>query len=68
MPTHIITTKLEDVPLYGLKERIQDVLDSDDYKEKMLDVDRVECQDSMYSVIQYSKFKWLKDNSESKPI
>tara|TARA_B000000565_G_scaffold59904_1_gene39664 strand:+ start:287 stop:1090 length:804 start_codon:yes stop_codon:yes gene_type:complete len=68
LPTHIITTKLEDVPLYGLRERIQDVLDSDDYKEKMLDVDRVECQDSMYSVIQYSKFKWLKEAARVNPF
>jgi hypothetical protein len=60
LPTHIITTAIEDIPYYNLKDSIQSVLDSEEYKLKMSDTNRVECQDSMYSVIQYSKFKWLK--------
>ena len=66
--THVITTKLEDVPLFSLKDKIQDILDSSEYQEKMSDVDRVECKDSLYSVIQYSKFKWLKKASELNPF
>ena len=68
LPTHIITTTLEEVPLYNLKDRIQEVLDSSEYKESMADVERVECKDSMYSVIQYSKFKWLKESSKLNPF
>lgn len=68
LPTHIITTTLEEVPLYGLKDQIQKVLDSPEYEESMSDTDRVECKDSMYSVIQYSKFKWLKESSKINPF
>lgn len=68
LPTHIITTTLEEVPLYNLKDRIQEVLDSPEYEESMSDTNRVECKDSMYSVIQYSKFKWLKKSSEINPF
>lgn len=68
LPTHIITTKLEDVPLYNLRDTIQTVLNSSEYKEEMSDVSRVECKDSMYSIIQYSKFKWLKESSKLNPF
>lgn len=66
--TFIVEETLEEVPLYHLKDEIQFVLDSDEYKEKMSDTKRVECKDSMYSVIQYSKFKWLKKASEINPF
>lgn len=63
--TEIIVSKIEDIPYYGLKDEMQKVLDSDKYQEKMSDTDRVECNDSMYSVIQYSKFKWMREASEN---
>lgn len=66
--TFIISETLEQVPLYDLKDKIQSVLDSEEYKKKMSDTNRVECKDSMYSVIQYSKFKWLKRASELNPF
>lgn len=68
LPTHIVTTKLNEIPLYKLKNNIQTVLDSSEYKEKMSDTNRVECKDSMYSIIQYSKFKWLKESLEINPF
>lgn len=68
LPTHITTTKLEEVPLYHLKDTIQNVLNSSEYKEEMSDINRVECKNSMYSIIQYSKFKWLKKSSELNPF
>lgn len=68
LPTHIITSKLEDVPLYNLKTKMQEVLDSEEYKAQMQDSDRIECKESIYSVIQYSKFKWLKTSCEINPF
>ncbi|MFZ9531143.1 MAG: WlaTC/HtrL family glycosyltransferase [Candidatus Fonsibacter ubiquis] len=68
LPTEIYAESLEDIPYYHLKQSIQDVLDSDFYKENMSDTNRVECKNSMYSVIQYSKFKWLKKASEINPF
>lgn len=66
--TFIVHEKIEEIPLYHLKDKIQSILDSDDYKSNMSDVSRIECRDSMYSVIQYSKFKWLKKASEINPF
>jgi hypothetical protein len=66
--TFIINEKLEEIPFYNLKDKIQSVLDSEEYKSNMSDINRVECKDSMYSVIQYSKFKWLKKSSEINPF
>jgi hypothetical protein len=34
----------------------------------MSDTNRIECKNSMYSVIQYSKFKWLKKATEINPF
>lgn len=60
MPTKIVVQKEEDMPYYGLNDTIQNILDSDEYKQKMSDPNRIECKHSMYSVIQYSKFPWMK--------
>ena len=50
LPTHIVDTKFEDIPLYSLLNPIQDILDSVDYKESMSDPNRVECKKSLYLV------------------
>ena len=68
LPTHIVETKFEDIPLYSLLNPIQDILDSDDYKGSMSDPNRVECKKSLYLVIQYSKFKWLKESVDMNPF
>jgi len=62
--TEIIVQKVEEIPYYNLKDQIQEILDSEDYKKKISDPQRIECQQSMYSVIQYSKFPWIKKASE----
>ena len=59
LPTKIICQTVEEIPYYHLKEPIQEILDSDDYKNNISDPDRIECKQAMYSVIQYSKFPWL---------
>ena len=40
----------------------------EEYIEKISDPDRIECQHSMYSIVQYSKFKWLKQAIEENPF
>ena len=59
LPTKTVHIKPEDIPYYHLKEPIQNILDSDDFKNNISDPDRIECKQAMYSVIQYSKFPWL---------
>ena len=67
LPTQTIYQTVEDIPYYNLKDKIQGILDSDEYKEKMSDTDRIECKQAMYSVIQYSKFPWLQQAIELNP-
>ena len=66
--TQILTQTVDQIPFYHLKDEIQDILDSDEYKENISDPDRIECKQAMYSVIQYSKFPWLKDAAEENPF
>ena len=67
LPTQTVYQTVEEIPYYNLKDQIQSILDSDDYKEKMSDTDRIECKQAMYSVIQYSKFPWLQQAIELNP-
>ena len=56
-----------EIPYYHLKDKIQGILDSDDYKTSIEDPARIECKQAMYSVIQYSKFPWLKEAVQKNP-
>ena len=67
LPTELIVDTVEDIPYQHLKDEIQDILDSDEYKENISDPDRIECKQAMYSVIQYSKFQWMKYAIEKNP-
>ena len=64
LKTKIISQKLEEIPYYYLKDDMDKVLNSDDYKSKTKCIDRIECNHSLYSIIQYSKFKWIKKSIE----
>lgn len=67
IPTEIIIQSVDDIPYYHLKDKIQSVLDSDEYIKKISDPDRIECKHALYSIIQYSKFKWMKQAAEENP-
>lgn len=67
-PTKIITHSISEIPYYYLKDKIQDILNMDEYQKKIDCPERIECNYSIYSVIQYSKFKWLKKASEVNPF
>ena len=58
-PTKIIIQPLEDIPYYKYRNQIKDILDSEDYKIKITDPQRIECLLPEYNIIQYSKFEWL---------
>ena len=68
IPTEIVVQNVDQIPYYDLKDEIQEILDTDEYKENISDPDRIECKQSMYSVIQYSKFPWLKDAAAANPF
>lgn len=68
IPTEIVVQTVEDIPYYYLKDTIQDILDSPEYSKKMMDTQRIECNHSMYPIIQYSKFPWLVKSIEENPF
>lgn len=59
IPTEIYVQKVEEIPYNYLNDKITAILNSDEYKEKIADPERIECKHSLYSIIQFSKFKWL---------
>lgn len=58
-PTVVLVQTIEQIPYYYLKDQIDGVISSEEYKNKIKDPDRIECQHSLYSIVQYSKFKWM---------
>ena len=68
IPTEIIVRTNEEIPYYHLKDKIQGILDNEDYKTSIEDPTRIECKQAMYSVIQYSKFLWMKEAIELNPF
>ncbi len=67
VPTTVITQEIEEIPYYYLKDDLDKIIESDEYKEMIADPSRIECQHSMYSIIQYSKFEWLKQAADENP-
>lgn len=67
-PTKIITHSVSEIPYYFLNDRIQEILSNEEYQQKIDAPHRIECQNSMYTVIQYSKFKWLEKAIEVNPF
>ena len=68
IPTEIIIQTIEEIPYYYLKNKINQIIESEFFKKTVKDVERIECKNSMYSIIQYSKFKWLQQAIEENPF
>jgi hypothetical protein len=68
IPTEIIVQTIDQVPYQYLKNDLDSIIESEEYKNKISDPKRIECQQSMYSIIQYSKFKWLLQAIEENPF
>jgi hypothetical protein len=68
IPTEIIVQTVEEIPYYYLKDKLDSIIASEEYKEKISDPDRIECRHSLYSIVQYSKFKWLQEAIEENPF
>lgn len=68
MPTEIIVQNIDDIPYYYLKEELDTIISSDEYKKIISDPSRIECNHSIYSIIQFSKFKWIQKASEKNPF
>jgi hypothetical protein len=66
--TLIIEESIENAPYYHLKDSMDYVINSKDYQERIKDPSRIECKSSLYNIIQYSKFGWVKKASEINPF
>jgi hypothetical protein len=58
--TQIIVQKIEEIPFYKWRNKIEEIISDSNYKSKMSDLNRIECINPLYNVIQYSKFGWIK--------
>lgn len=63
--TNIICYGLNDIPYYHLLQPINAILLDSEYREKISDPSRIECNLPLYNIIQYSKFKWIEQSMES---
>jgi hypothetical protein len=68
LSTKIIIQSLEETPYYFLKEDINKILQSENFKSKIGSPERVECNLALYNSIIYSKFKWIKKSIEENPF
>lgn len=68
MPTEVIVQTIDDIPYYYLKDKLDTIISSDEYKKIISDPSRIECNYSLYSIIQFSKFKWIEKASEKNPF
>lgn len=68
IPTEVIVQSADEIPYQHLNEQIDSVINSDEYKNLISDPSRIECQHSLYSIVQYSKFKWLEQAIEENPF
>jgi len=68
LPTKVITQSIEEIPYYFLNDKIQKVLDDENFKSKIGAPQRVECKMGLYNVVIYSKFPWIKKVIEENPF
>lgn len=66
--TKVITQSIEEIPYYFLNDKIQKILDDENFKSKIGAPQRVECKMSLYNVVIYSKFPWIKKVIEENPF
>ena len=62
--TKIIIQKLEEIPYYHYRDKMLEIINLDNYKSKIKNPNRIECNLPEYCIIQYSKFEWLRDAIE----
>jgi len=67
IPTEINVQVIEDIPYYHLKDQMRNILDSEEYQNKIFDSDRIECKYEMHPIVNFSKFPWLKKVAHDNP-
>jgi hypothetical protein len=63
--TTIVTQNLNKIPYFKYREVINLIINSLEYRSKIKDVNRIECNLPEYNAIQYSKFGWLEHTAQN---
>lgn len=66
--TYYKADTLENAMYYKYLPRMREIINSPEYKSRIMHPDRVECKLPEYNVIQYSKFGWLLDAIKDNPF
>lgn len=66
--THIKEDVLENASYYKYLPKIKEIIESNEYKKKIMYPNRVECVLPEYNIIQYSKFGWLEKAIQENPF
>jgi hypothetical protein len=59
-PYLIITVELEELPFYKDLEKVQQIINSSQYKSRISSNARIECVNPLYSIVIFSKFSLMK--------
>ena len=59
---------LENAMFYKYLPRMREIMESEEYRSRIMSPDRVECRLPEYNVIQHSKFGWLLDAIKDNPF
>ena len=59
-PTKIITHEIDEIPYFYLYQKVNKILNSKKYKDKIDDPERLECRNPLYPLVIFSKFQWVK--------
>lgn len=67
-PTLVICSELKESIYYTHKERIDEILNDENYRLRIKSPDRIECKSTLYNIIQYSKFHWVETAANLNPF
>ena len=66
--TKIMVQEKDSVPYAKYETAITNILENPEYRAKIKHPDRVECRLPFYTIIQYSKFKWVEEIAKMNPF
>jgi hypothetical protein len=67
-PILMIIVELEDLIYFKDFNTVNDIIKSEEYKQKMPDSNRLECVNPLYSIVIFSKFTFMEISTELNPF
>lgn len=66
--TKIVVQTINDLEMYKYKDRMDKTISSNEYRRTIKDAHRIECKNSLYTIIQFSKFYWMNQVANDNPF